>query len=161
MDGMSFGVVLRVLRYGLYSVFPKLVVVFLMILGGQKLTRVVAYSSLVAMGFGIFSWAGGVGGFSSIAAVDPRKALEYRRNWKYYPTNKIPWEDYEEMIGRKAYIEEDFNDMVDIFGMDGPPTRPTVAPGYRPVKKDPNEKEWWQEVLEKARAEAKEKKDKK
>jgi len=132
-----------------------------MILGGQKLTRVVAYSSLAAFGVGIYSWSGGIGGFSAIAGIDTRKALEYRRNWKYYPTNKIPLEDYEEMIGRKAYLEEDFNDMIDIFGMDGPPTRPTVVPGYRPVKKNPNEKEWWQEVLEKARAEAKEKKEKK
>ena len=147
----------------LWSIFSiySIVLELLTILGGQKLTRVVAYSSIAAACFGIYSWSGGIGGWSTIAGVDFRKGLEYRRNWKYYPTNKIPLEDYEEMIGRKVNLEEDFNDLIDIFGMGGPPTKQTVAPGYHPAKKDPNEKEWWQEVLEKARAEAKEKKEKK
>ena len=100
---------------------------------------------------GLFSWAGGIGGFSQFAHVDVQKALEYRRKWRFYPTGKIPLEDYERAIGRRAH-PEDFADINAIFGEQGAALAPlaedpTDVVGMVPVK--PPQKQWWQDALRK------------
>ena len=122
--------------------------------GRQSLPNIVAVTILAGSIVGLFSWGGGIGGFSQFADVDVRKALEYRRKWRFYPTSKIPLEDYERAIGRRAH-PEDFADINAIFGDQGAPLveDPTDVVGMVPVK--PPQKQWWQDALEKARAERK------
>ena len=141
--------------YGVYSVFA-FSSLFLNA-GRQSLPNIVAVTILSGTVLGIFAWAGGMGGFSQFAGVDLHQALEYRRKWRFYPTNKIPLEDYERAIGRRVY-PEDFADINAIFGEGGPPIDdPTDVVGILPVRAP--SQQWWKEILEKARTE--EKKDKK
>lgn len=98
---------------------------------------------------GVFSWAGGLGGFSSVSGVDLQQALEYRRAWRFYPTSLIPVEDYERAIGRKAY-PEDFADINAIMGEERVAI-PTDVVGIQPIP--PPKTNWWKEVLDKAKAE--------
>jgi hypothetical protein len=101
---------------------------------------------------GVFSWAGGFGGFSSIAGLDIHKALEYRRKFRYCPNGLIPLEVYERAIGRKAH-PEDFADIDEVMGLnrfDALENEPTDVVGIIPVKKP--DQQWWKDVLEKSRA---------
>jgi len=106
---------------------------------------------------GLYAWGGGIGGFSQLAGVDVQKALDYRRSWRFYPTSKIPLEDYERAIGRRAH-PEDFADINAVFGEGGVPDSVleyrTDVVGGRPV----NNKKWWKDVLDKTRAEEKDEK---
>ena len=135
---------------GVYSVTTELI--FFLQIGRQSFPNIVAVTVVAGTLLGIFSWAGGLGGFSSIYGVDIHEALEYRRKWRWYPTSMIPMEDYERAIGRKAH-PEDFADINEILGDQQLPPVPTDNVGYVPVSK-PNQ-QWWKEILEKAnRAEA-------
>lgn len=109
---------------------------------------------LTGTAFGIFAWAGGLGGLSSIYGVDIHEALEYRRKSRWYPTNKIPLEDWERAIGRKTH-PEDFADITAILGDEGLPAIPTDNVGIVPVSK-PNQ-QWWKDILAKARKEEEDK----
>jgi len=108
----------------------------------------VAAAVFAGTSLGIFAWAGGLGGLSTIAGVDIREALEYRRKWRFYPTGLMPLEDYERAIGRKAH-PEDFADIDAIMGENRFETLdvPTDVVGIVPPKK-PNQ-QWWKDVLEK------------
>jgi hypothetical protein len=108
--------------------------------------------------FGLFAWAGGLGGFSTISGVDIHQAMDYRRKWRWYPTNRIPVEDWEKSLGRKVY-RDDFKDIIEIFGEDPEaiPTYPTDVVGIVPTSKP--DQQWWKDVLQKAR-EAEEKNEK-
>ena len=108
-----------------------------------------AVTVLAGTTLGLFSWAGSLGGFSSLAGVDIHEALEYRRKWRWHPTSTIPLEDYEWALGRKAH-PEDFADINAILGDQQLPSIPTDVVGIVPVSK-PNHR-WWQEVLENAKA---------
>src|SRR5437762_14390948 len=98
---------------------------------------------------GIFSWAGGLGGFSTIYGVVIHEALEYRRKWRWYPTSTIPLEDYECALGRKAHTE-DFEDINANLRDQQLPSIHTEVVGIVPVSK--RNHRWWQEVLEKVKA---------
>lgn len=114
--------------------------------------NIVAATIIAGSIVGLYSWAGGIGGFSQFADVDVQKGLEYRRKWRFYPTSKIPLEDYERAIGRRAH-PEDFADINAIFGEQGAAlTRaveddPTDVVGMVPVK--PPNKQWWKDALRK------------
>jgi|SRR5277367_2207908 len=139
----------------LWGVFSTFIIQYnLLHAGRQSLPNIVAATILVGSIVGLYSWGGGLGGFSQLADVDAREALEYRRKWRFYPTSKIPLEDYERAIGRRAH-PEDFADINAIFGEQGAPLveDPTDVVGILPVKQ--TQKQWWQDALEKARAERK------
>ena len=145
MDGMNSQEEHREDLFGVFSVTTELI--FFLQIGRQSLPNIVAVTMVAGTVFGIFSWAGGLGGFSSIYDVDIHQALEYRRKWRWYPTSKIPMEDYERAIGRKAH-PEDFADINEILGDQQLPPVPTDNVGYVPVAK-PNQ-QWWKDILEKA-----------
>jgi hypothetical protein len=145
MDGMNSQEERQEDFCGVYSVATKLI--FFLQIGRQSLPNIVAVTVMAGTLLGIFSWAGGLGGFSSIYGVDIHQALEYRRKWRWYPTSTIPMEDYERAIGRKAH-PEDFADINEILGDQQLPSVPTDNVGYVPVSK-PNQ-QWWKEILEKA-----------
>lgn len=146
MDGMNSQEEHQEDLFGVFSVTTRLMFSLLQI-GRQSLPNIIAVTVMAGTVFGIFSWAGGLGGFSSIYGVDIHQALDYRRKWRWYPTNKIPMEDYERAIGRKAH-PEDFADINEILGDQELPSVPTDNVGYVPVSK-PNQ-QWWKEILEKA-----------
>lgn len=118
-------------------------------IGRQTIPNIIAVTVLTGTAFGVFSWAGGLGGLSAISGVDTQKALEFRRNWRWYPTHLIPMEDYEKAIGRKVH-PEDFADINAILGEERP-ALPNDVVGIVPVSKP--DQSWWKDVLEKARAE--------
>jgi hypothetical protein len=117
-------------------------------IGRQTIPNLIAVTVLAGTVFGVFSWAGGLGGFSTISGVDPQKALEYRQRWRWYPTHLIPMEDFERAIGRKVH-PEDFADINAILGEERP-ALPNDIVGVIPVSKP--DQSWWKDVLEKARA---------
>ena len=119
-----------------------------LISGRRSLVNIVAVAVFAGTSLGIFSWAGGLGGFSSISGVDIHKALQYRRDFRFYPTGLMPLEDYERAIGRKAH-PEDFADIDACLGTDrfDKIATPTDVVGYIPVKKP--DQQWWKDVLEK------------
>ena len=145
MDGMNSQEEHQEDLFGVSSVTTELI--FFLHTGLQPLPNIIAVTVMAGTVSGIFSWAGGLGGFSTIYGVDIRQALEYRRKWRWYPTSKIPMEDYERAIGRKAH-PEDFADINEILGDQELPPVPTDNVGYVPVFK-PNQ-QWWKETLEKA-----------
>jgi hypothetical protein len=121
-------------------------------IGGQSPANIVAIAVLSGSALGVFSWAGGLGGLTSVHGVDIRKALQYQQGWRWYPTDKIPLEDYERAIGRRTH-PEDFADISGIFGERALEPIPTDVVGIAPIA-EPRQK-WWKEVLEKARADDK------
>src|SRR5579859_2010248 len=116
--------------------------------GQRPINGIIAAAVGTGLAVGIFSWAGGLGGYSEFFGADLREAVQYRRIWRFYPTNLYPLEDYERAIGRKAH-PEDFKDINDILGEERFET-PTDIVGIAPVPAP--KKLWWKEVLEKARA---------
>src|SRR5271169_5309529 len=85
MDGMNSQEEHQEDLFGVYSVTAELI--FFLQIGRQPLPNIVAVTVMAGTLFGIFSWAGGLGGFSSIYGVDIHEALEYRRKWRWYPTS--------------------------------------------------------------------------
>jgi hypothetical protein len=106
---------------------------------------------------GIFAFAGGLGGLSTLQGDDLHQALQYRRDWRFYPTSLIPLEHYEYALGRKVY-REDFDDFEAISN--GPRVYYTDVVGMHPPKeiKD-RQDQWWKDVLAKWRAEQREKEE--
>lgn len=143
---------------GAYSVLSS--INHLLLVGRQSLPNIVAASILAGSVLGVYAWAGGIGGFSEFAGVDVHKALEYRREWRFYPSSKIPLDDYERAIGRRAH-PKDFADINAIFGEGGVPEVqevPTDVVGMLPRKR--LNKNWLQEDLEKTKERAEKKNDK-
>jgi hypothetical protein len=98
--------------------------------------------------FQAFSWAGGLGGYSMLAGVDPQQALQYRRDFRYYPNNLIPMSEYERILGRKATFK-DFQDLYAILGdklFQNQKERVTDVMGMIPGSSD--DPGWWTELLE-------------
>jgi hypothetical protein len=122
--------------------------------GRQKISNIIAVSVLAGTVLGVYTFAGGIGGLSTISGVDVHEALEYRRKWRFYPTNIIPLEDYEQAIGRRAH-PEDFADIAAVMPAERPVIYTDVV-GISPPPGVKKEKQWWQDVLEKARGEANE-----
>ena len=116
----------------------------------------IAISVLAGTISGLYAWAGGIGGLSTVYGVDLHEALDYRRKWRFNPTDLLPIEQYEHAIGRRI-DSEDFAGLEEIIGQRTQPAVHLDVTGIRPFpppKKE--EKQWWQEVLEKARRESKE-----
>src|SRR5579859_4812963 len=116
--------------------------------GQRPINGIIAAAVGTGLAVGIFSWAGGLGGYSEFFGADLREAVQYRRIWRFYPTRLMPLEDYERAIGRKAH-PEDFADIDACLGTDrfDKIATPTDVVGYVPVKKP--DQQWWKDVLEK------------
>jgi len=88
-----------------------------------------------------------------LAGVDPQDALQYRRDFRYYPTNLIPMSEYEKFLGRKATFK-DFQDLYAILGdklFENQKERPTDVMGMIPGSSD--DPEWFTEMVEQRKIE--------
>jgi len=125
--------------------------------GRQSLANCIAVSTLAGTVLGIYSWAGGLGGFSQFAGVDFQKQLQHRREFRFFPSNLIPLETYEWALGRRT-TPLDFNDINEIMGTERTPIETDVV-GIHPIPPKTG-KPWWEEVIDKAKAEAEKEKEK-
>jgi hypothetical protein len=114
----------------------------------QPAVNVVFTSLFAGAGFGMFNFLGRTGGLGSILGVNLDDALSYRRQWRFYPTNLIPLEDYERALGRKTTID-DFRDINEAIGENAVKEMPTDVVGIPPIAKVDNS--WWKDTLAKAR----------
>lgn len=89
-----------------------------------------------------------------LAGVDPKEALQYRRDFRYYPNNLVPMSEYEKFLGRKATFK-DFQDLYDILGdklFENQKERITDVVGMIPGS-DSKDPDWFKELLEQRKME--------
>jgi hypothetical protein len=76
--------------------------------------------------------------------VDLQQALQYRREWRFYPSTLVPVSEYEQLIGRRT-TPQDFADINAIMGDERIDIPTDVTAAHAPATK-----QWWEAAKERA-----------